>query len=137
MLHVARQRLAASVSLIAARAEALPFPDESFDVVVSTSVFHFFREPRGALAEMRRILRPGGRLFLSDWCDDYLACRVCDLYLRLFSPSHFRMYGTRSCRRLLDAADFRVHGIERFKISWLWGLMSASAVRPEYPSESQ
>jgi ubiquinone/menaquinone biosynthesis C-methylase UbiE len=129
MLSVARDRLESNVVLVAARAEELPFSDESFDAVVSTNVFHFLREPRRALGEMRRVLRPGGRLIISDWCDDFLACRLCDLYLRLFSRSHYRMYGTHSCRRLLDETDFSVNDIERFKISWLWGLMCASAVK--------
>lgn len=38
----------------------LPFPDASFDVVYSVSVFLYLRDPGRALVEMRRVLRPGG-----------------------------------------------------------------------------
>jgi ubiquinone/menaquinone biosynthesis C-methylase UbiE len=48
--------------VIAAPAEALPFPDDSFDAVVSTLVLCTVGDPAAALAEMKRVLRPDGRL---------------------------------------------------------------------------
>ncbi len=45
-----------------AAAEALPFADESFDTVVSTLVLCTVADPRRAVAEIARVLRPGGRL---------------------------------------------------------------------------
>ncbi|WP_245550862.1 class I SAM-dependent methyltransferase [Nocardia paucivorans] len=49
-------------------AQELPFPDNSFDVVTCTFVMHHIPESRreAALAEMWRVLRPGGRLLLAD-----------------------------------------------------------------------
>jgi SAM-dependent methyltransferase len=43
-------------------AESLPFPDGAFDVVVSTLVLCTVPDPAAAVAEARRVLRPGGRL---------------------------------------------------------------------------
>lgn len=51
-------------------AEALPFPDESFDGVISTYGVIFSSEPTRAVAEMARTLKPGGRLALATWADD-------------------------------------------------------------------
>ncbi len=130
MLAVARRRVSAAVLLAQSPAERLPFGDAGFDVVVTTNAFHYFRRPLGALEEMARVLRPGGRLVLTDWCDDYLACRLCDLWLRAFDRAHFRTYGREECRRLLERAGFRVARIDRYKISWLWGLMTALARNP-------
>lgn len=48
------------------RAEPLPFPDASFDVVLfNETIEHLEGRPHGVLAEIRRVLRPGGRLFLT------------------------------------------------------------------------
>lgn len=67
MLAVARRKPAA-VEWRQGQAEALPFPDASFDAVVSQFGFMFFADQRTALCEMMRVLRPGGRL----------AVAVCD-----------------------------------------------------------
>ncbi|WP_421904356.1 class I SAM-dependent methyltransferase [Mameliella sp.] len=49
------------------RAEELPFPPESFDIVLCQFGLMFFDDRVAALGEMRRVLRPGGRIALSVW----------------------------------------------------------------------
>lgn len=53
-----------AVGFYEARAEELPFTDESFDVVVGTLVFCTIGDPSQALGEARRVLAPGGTLRL-------------------------------------------------------------------------
>lgn len=48
-----------------ADAEKLPFPDDSFESVVCLEVLEHVREPDKVMAEVARVLRPGGRLWLS------------------------------------------------------------------------
>ncbi len=48
-----------------ASAEAMPLPDESFDVVLCQFGFQFFPDKPAALREMRRVLAPGGRLVIN------------------------------------------------------------------------
>lgn len=60
-LQRARRR-APSVPLLLARAEALPFRDGTFDTVLSGLVFCSVGDPARGLAEVRRVLRPGGEL---------------------------------------------------------------------------
>jgi SAM-dependent methyltransferase len=64
-----REAAAAGVSVewVEGDAEALPFPDESFDVVLSTFGVMFAPRHRVAAAELARVLRPGGRLGLCNW----------------------------------------------------------------------
>lgn len=95
MLTVARRRLGHGVRLVQARAESLPFSGASFDLVASSSYFHYWALPGEALREIRRILKSGGRLVITDWCDDYLVCKVCDFVLRVTDPGHSGCHGTR------------------------------------------
>jgi len=131
MLAIARRKLPPEAALREGWAERLPFASGEFDVVVSCNAFHYIRQPIAALSEMGRVLRPGGQLVITDWCDDYLACRVCDWALRLFSPAHFKVYRERECLRLLQEAGYRGVGLDRYKITWLWGLMTARATAPD------
>ena len=69
MLAIARQRvqeLGREIDLRQGDAQALPFADESFDTVVCTLSLCGIPDDRKAVAEMRRVLRPGGRLLLLD-----------------------------------------------------------------------
>jgi SAM-dependent methyltransferase len=50
--------------------EALPLPDASVDVVISNGVLNLSTRKSRALAEMHRVLRPGGRLVLADFVVD-------------------------------------------------------------------
>ena len=57
------------IELEAASVERIPYPAESFDVVVSTQVFEYVDNVAGAMDEVRRVLRPAGRVVLldTDW----------------------------------------------------------------------
>ena len=127
MLAIARRRLPPSIELREGSVEHLPFEDEQFDIVVSCSMFHYIHNPITALRQIHRVLRSGGQLVITDRCDDYIACRICDLYLRLFNRAHFKTYGKKECLRLLEEADYTEVKVESFKINWLWGLMIARA----------
>ena len=71
MLAVARE-LEPGIEWRAGTADALPYGDCSFDAVVSQFGLMFFPSRPAALHEMRRVLRPGGRLAAAVW--DALAC---------------------------------------------------------------
>ena len=69
MLEAARARAAQrglSVMFRRGHAEALPFEDGSFDVVLGVTVLCFLREALTAVREMARVLAPGGRLVLGE-----------------------------------------------------------------------
>ncbi len=56
---------AARVRIVRADAGSLPFRDESFDLVAATEVLEHLDEPGRMLSEARRVLRPGGRFFMT------------------------------------------------------------------------
>jgi ubiquinone/menaquinone biosynthesis C-methylase UbiE len=66
LLHRAGRQQAAEAELVEASAEALPFADASFDTVVTTWTLCTIPHVVAALAEMRRVLRPDGRLLFAE-----------------------------------------------------------------------
>lgn len=130
MLRVAKSRLGSAAELREGRADKLPFESGSFDTVVSTNAFHFFRQPEIALREMLRVLQPNGRLIITDWCDDFLACRICDRLLRVFNRAHHRIHDSIKCRLLVETAGFENVEVDRYKINWLWGMMTVRGSKP-------
>lgn len=60
---------APDVQWIEAKAEAMPLATASFDVVLCQFGLMFFDDPAQALAEMQRVLAPGGRIAISVWDD--------------------------------------------------------------------
>lgn len=65
--------------------EALPFPDNSFDVVLSQFGHMFAPRPEVAVSEMLRVLKPGGRIAFSTWPPGSLPGKVFDFQAR-FMP---------------------------------------------------
>ena len=115
---------------IQADVHALPLDDESFDVVVCVNSFHCFDCPDDVLAEFARVLRPGGRLLILDWCDDYFFCKLCGFWLRWFDPAFRRVFTSHECAHLIQDAGFVVHRRRRFRRGLIWGLMVFEAMKP-------
>jgi len=107
--RVERARLPFPVELRAASAEALPFDDHSFDTVVGTWVLCTIPDPQRALAEVSRVLRPGGRLVWAEHVQSSVPAaariqRAVDpLWQHLAGGCHL----TRDARTLIRAAGLR------------------------------
>lgn len=117
--------------LIQGSAGALPIDEDTADWVVSCNSFHFFPDPARFLHEAYRVLRPGGRLIVTDWCDDFLACRLCDWYLRFTDLSHGCLFGREELETMVSQSGFTNVSIDAYKIDWFWGLMTVSAQKPD------
>jgi SAM-dependent methyltransferase len=102
----------------------VPYPDATFDGVLLMEVLeHFASDPMFAMAELNRVLKPGGFLFLTtpnlaSWRALYAAIHqdspyLYGLYLRNGSTNrHNREYTVREVGRLAEAAGFRVERLE-------------------------
>jgi ubiquinone/menaquinone biosynthesis C-methylase UbiE len=82
-----------NVLLQEGNAEALPFVDDSFDVVCCRASLHHFADPRRAVVEMVRTCRSGGRVVVSDLVAPSPEVRdTFDALHRLLDPSHVRAF---------------------------------------------
>ena len=94
----------------------LPCPDGSFDLVTCRRAPHHFSDIAKALGEMRRALRPGGRLVIDDRSvpeDDFIDSCMNQLD-RLHDESHVRQYRPGEWRKMLEQAGFEVESVELY-----------------------
>jgi ubiquinone/menaquinone biosynthesis C-methylase UbiE len=110
------ERVAAArvpVEVVAGSAEAIPYADESFDVVVSTFMLCSVADPAAVLAEARRVLKPDGKLVLLEHVRG--EARTARWQERL-TPLHRRIAGNchlnRDTRATVAAARFDATRIE-------------------------
>jgi arsenite methyltransferase len=117
MLAIAARREpragSAPLDFRAGDAGALPFPDATFDAVVSTQVFEYLDDVAAALAEAHRVLRPGGRLLVLDTDWDSVVWRSSDpqRMRRVLAAWDEHLADPHLPRRLsglLEAAGFQV-----------------------------
>lgn len=108
-------------------AHDLPYENNSFDVVVSASSFHYFTSPTIVLDEIARVLRPSGRLVVLDWCRDFTTCQILDVMLRWMDPAYRTCYTLREMREYLEGADLKVRDSFRYRFGMVWGMMVIQA----------
>jgi ubiquinone/menaquinone biosynthesis C-methylase UbiE len=119
MLALARQRATEhglDVDLREGDAQALPFDDATFDTTVCTLSLCTIPDPGAAIAEMRRVLRPGGLMLLLDhigstWPPIWAVQRL----IEQFTIRNAGEYMTRRQLPLVRAAGFEVVETQRLK----------------------
>ena len=92
-VDIAEEKIAAARSLSdksidfrVGDAEALPFEDETFDAVVSTCGIQFVTKPEDAVAELARVLRPGGRFVATLWTSENSVAEMFKIFKKYMSP---------------------------------------------------
>jgi ubiquinone/menaquinone biosynthesis C-methylase UbiE len=121
MLERARRRAATTdlpVTVRQASAEALPFEDSSFDTVVSTLVFCSVDDVDRALAEIHRVLSPGGQLIFVEhvrW-EDARRARWQDRLERPWMVLADGCHPNRATLERIEAASFEVVDVQRSEL---------------------
>jgi ubiquinone/menaquinone biosynthesis C-methylase UbiE len=96
---------------------ALPYPDDHFDAVLSLGVLEHVHDPVASLAELHRVVRPGGRLYVYKLPNrfsylEWVARRSGDMYFH-GKNEHDTIYTARSARRIVEDAGFTVGELRR------------------------
>lgn len=133
MLAKAENKLRAypNVKLQNAAVKNLPFGDASFEIVICANAFHYFEFPQQTLTEIKRVLKPNGKLIILDWCRDYVLMKILDAWLKIFNSAHQKCYTQAELNRLLLSTDFNVIKDEKTRFGIIWELMALTAIVPK------
>ncbi len=114
--HLRESVPGAALDFVPAAAEALPFEDGVFDVVSCRIAAHHFGDPRAFLAEVRRVLAPGGVFVLVDNVapEDAALGGAMNVVERLRDPSHVEAYRVSTWMGWLGEAGLEPYLLERF-----------------------
>lgn len=118
MIEVARSKRMEGVELVVGDCENLPFPDNSYDVVICCQSFHHYPNVQDFFNSVYRVLRPGGRLILRDMTMDSAAVRwFCNHIempiINLFGHGDVRVYGRDDVNRLCKKAGLKMELFEK------------------------
>lgn len=89
LIAQARQRAAAEgleIDFTEGDAEALPYPDASFDIVTSMWGVMFAPRPERIVSELRRVVKPGGFIAMANWTPDGFLGKVFGVFARHVPP---------------------------------------------------
>jgi SAM-dependent methyltransferase len=108
--HDAYPRFRQGMAISLADAQRLPFADHSFDAVVATLVFCSIPDPVRALAEVARVLRPGGRFYSIDHVrsEQPILGALMDLAAPLWKRVTFGCNLNRRTEEILRASGFEI-----------------------------
>jgi ubiquinone/menaquinone biosynthesis C-methylase UbiE len=111
-----QQQGLAHVERLVADAQDLPLDDASVDIVTCRIAPHHFPDPAGFVAEVARVLRPGGRFLLVDsTVPEGPAGDFFNAYETVRDPSHVRSLIEAEWRGLLAGAGLRIVAVEVFR----------------------
>ena len=80
------------MKLLLGDSEALPFPDNTFDVVYCNDSFHHYPAPMNVLREVHRVLKPGGTFLMGDCWQPLVGRIIMNFYMRHSKEGDVKIY---------------------------------------------
>jgi len=110
LLQAARRQAPATVTFVEGDATALPFERASFDIGATRRTLHHVARPELVVAELARVVRPGGTVLIEDQIApiDPLSALALDRFERSRDPSHTRLLPDVDLRSLFDMNELEL-----------------------------
>lgn len=106
MVNIAQKKMKGRADLRVGDAEQLPWPDNSFDVVLCLDSFHHYPHPERALLEMRRVAKASGQLILGDFWAPSPLRQLMNLFIRFSKDGDVHVYSESEVCTLLKGCGF-------------------------------
>ncbi|MEX0663099.1 MAG: methyltransferase domain-containing protein [Balneolaceae bacterium] len=127
MINIARERLADIENITFSQhiAEELPFEPDSFDVLICLNSFHYYTDHKKVVEHFRRLLKPGGTLYLLDWnLEGWF--HLPNGIISAFSPEHINTKSASETDKLLSEFKFKIETLQRWSFRfWKFYLIKA------------
>ena len=100
----------------------LPYAPAMFDLITCTNALHDLSEPVAVLAELRRLLAPGGQLVIEDYArrEPPFPWAIVEWLAKHIEGGHVRAYTLDEARTLCSQAGLHVMCERSFIVDWLW-----------------
>jgi demethylmenaquinone methyltransferase/2-methoxy-6-polyprenyl-1,4-benzoquinol methylase len=109
------------IALVSGRAERLPFPDGHFDALTFTYLLRYVQDPQATLAELARVLKPGGTMASLEFCvpDGVVWHPAWWAYTRIALPAGGLLLGGREWLRVGRFLGPNISGhYRRYPVDW-------------------
>jgi ubiquinone/menaquinone biosynthesis C-methylase UbiE len=109
MIEGAKKKLSDKkcISFYKSSVESIPVDDGSIDIAVCTNSFHHYFDPMKALSEIRRILKPSGKIFIMDAATDDFFMKWIDSIFAKREKEHVKLYSTGEFMDMFSRGGFK------------------------------
>ena len=104
------------VEFYEASSDNLPFDTDAFETVICTNSFHHYIQPLKALKEVKRVLKPKGRIYILDVTPDDFFIRWINRMAKAREREHVNFYSTAEFAYMFDQAGLKYVRSSGFKI---------------------
>lgn len=127
MLRIARHRFEGnpSISFSEESSEELRFEDQSFDRVISINSFHHYNNQEKVISEIRRVLKPGGKVYILDWNRKGIF-NLVNYGIDLFSDETIQTLNIDEIGKMLEGSSFRIEEQKEWRYSY-WNFYVVTA----------
>lgn len=106
MIEKARENFSGmeNFRFIQADSSAIPLDSDHFDAIICTNSFHHYLHPEKVMAEINRLLKSGGRVYILDPTADTWFGKLFDWMGRVAERAHVKMYSTEEFKKMFTDA---------------------------------
>lgn len=115
MVEESRKNLNGNNNIKVGNVESIPFDNEMFDSVITTAAFHHFQNPIEAIKDIKRVLKPGGRIIIYDFTLPIVVRQMVNPFIKLSPEGDVKFYSLKEIKEMFTNEGFE--SIEASKLS--------------------
>lgn len=127
MLAIADQKLPKGINLDLGESSSLKYQQDKFDIIVSTNSLHCWADKKLSLRNITKVLKPGGKIIITDLCNDYFSMKLFELHIKTIRQIPVNILSSKALCKLASNVGLIDQRILKYRIKPLWGMMTLVA----------